>query len=291
MIYFTGDTHGDFRRFNTQYFPEGKDCTKEDFVIILGDFGGVWKLAEDREERSWLNWLEEKPWTTLFVDGNHENHDRLSNMTVEEWRGGKIHRVRPSVLHLMRGQVFHIGGYRMFTFGGACSHDISAGILDPFAPEETVPGTVTELVLDELHKISVPLIRFPRTPAGQRALNRRFLAMQRRGELCRVRGVSWWDDELPSDEEMREGWDNLQKNDNRVDFILSHSPDTPALHRLGYPQADRLSDYLWQVKQTVEFKQHLFGHMHVNEALPDCRAVCLYEQISGLPEYRGVRQT
>ena len=284
MIYFTGDTHGDFRRFNTEFFPEGKGCTKDDFVIILGDFGGVWRPEEDGSERHWLDWLEKKPWTTLFIDGNHENHSRLNAMPVEEWHGGKVHKVRPSVLHLMRGQVFQIGGYSMFTFGGASSHDITGGILDPFAPEETAPGTHSELVLDEAHGISVPLISFPQTPAGRKAMSKEFWAMQRRGELFRVRGVSWWDSELPTEEEMREGLDNLARHGNQVDFILSHSPDTLSMQRLGESQADRLTDYLLEVKQTVKFSQHIFGHMHVNRALTDCRAVCLYEQISELRE-------
>ena len=39
MIYVTGDTHADFRRFSTREFPEQKELTKDDFVIICGDFG------------------------------------------------------------------------------------------------------------------------------------------------------------------------------------------------------------------------------------------------------------
>ena len=53
--------------------------------------------------------LEEKPFTTLYVDGNHENFDRLYGYPIENWQGGKVHKIRPSVLHLMRGQVFEIG--------------------------------------------------------------------------------------------------------------------------------------------------------------------------------------
>lgn len=41
MIYITGDCHRDFRRFNTRIFPEQKEMTKDDFVIICGDFGGA----------------------------------------------------------------------------------------------------------------------------------------------------------------------------------------------------------------------------------------------------------
>lgn len=72
MIYVTGDTHSDFRRFSTNIFPEQRDMTKDDCVIICGDFGGIWdKGGESKEEVYWLKWLEEKPFTLLFVDGNY----------------------------------------------------------------------------------------------------------------------------------------------------------------------------------------------------------------------------
>lgn len=49
--------------------------TKDDYVIICGDFGGVWD--EGKMETVLLDWLDSKSFTTLFVDGNHENFDRL----------------------------------------------------------------------------------------------------------------------------------------------------------------------------------------------------------------------
>ena len=77
MIHITGDTHSDFARFSTDKFPIQKEMTKNDYVIICGDFGGVWNyLVESTYEKYWLNWLNEKNFTTLFVDGNLEelNH-------------------------------------------------------------------------------------------------------------------------------------------------------------------------------------------------------------------------
>ena len=131
MIYITGDCHADFRRFDTDIFPEQNDMTKDDYVIICGDFGGIWdKDKESSREKWWLDWLEAKPYTTLFVDGNHENFDRLYEYPIEEWHGGKVHKIRESVIHLMRGQVFEIDGKKIFTFGGARSHDISSEILE-----------------------------------------------------------------------------------------------------------------------------------------------------------------
>ena len=52
MVYITGDCHSDFRRFSTKNFPEQKEMTKDDYVIICGDFGGVWdKDVESRNEK------------------------------------------------------------------------------------------------------------------------------------------------------------------------------------------------------------------------------------------------
>ena len=41
-IFATGDTHGNFEWFRPEYFPEGGELTKEDVVLQLGDFSGVW---------------------------------------------------------------------------------------------------------------------------------------------------------------------------------------------------------------------------------------------------------
>lgn len=127
MIYLTGDTHGTIeigKLSRANLAVERVEPGEGDFVIILGDFGLVFAPdGQSAEERWWLKWLDEKPWTTLFVDGNHENFARLNALPEEEWRGGRVHRVSESVLHLMRGQVFEIDGRSFFTIGGAASHD------------------------------------------------------------------------------------------------------------------------------------------------------------------------
>lgn len=124
MIFLTGDTHGgvDSKKLFSGPAVE-KQLTKDDFLIILGDFGFIWKNTPDDAEQYWLAELEKLPWTTLFIDGNHENFSRLNSYPVENWHGGKIHRINDSVIHLMRGQVFDIDGKTFFTFGGAKSID------------------------------------------------------------------------------------------------------------------------------------------------------------------------
>lgn len=121
----TGDLHGGAEHDNrlaARHWPEGRSLTADDLVIVCGDFGYVWDGGATDEW--WLDWFAAKPWTTLFVDGNHENHDLLAAYPVERWHGGLTHVIRPNVRHLMRGQVFDdIAGSRVLAMGGAASHD------------------------------------------------------------------------------------------------------------------------------------------------------------------------
>lgn len=120
MIFVTGDTHrSDLGRFGA-FCGAHPDLTKNDYMIVAGDFGGVWSaktLERDLQPFSAL------PFTALFVDGNHENFDLLDGYPVSQWNGGKVHFIRPDIIHLMRGQVYAIGGKTFFTFGGATSID------------------------------------------------------------------------------------------------------------------------------------------------------------------------
>lgn len=220
--------------------------TKEDYVIICGDFGGVWnKEVENKEEKHLLDWLEEKPFTTLFVDGNHENFDRLYSYPVELWHGGKVHKIRPSVIHLMRGQIYEIDGKSFFTFGGASSHDIESGILDPEDPD-----------FKEKKKW-----------------------LDREWRSYRVNHITWWAQELPSEKEMQEGRANLAAHDNQVDFIVTHccATSTQMLIDEQKLKPDIETDYLEEIKQTIQFKKWFFGHYHDNRNVSK-KEILIYEQ-------------
>ena len=90
-IYVTGDVHGRAEhgssRFAFRSWPLGRTLTRDDAVIVAGDFGFVWDGSN--AEKYWLDWFESKPWTTCFVDGNHENHHALAELPVREWNGGR----------------------------------------------------------------------------------------------------------------------------------------------------------------------------------------------------------
>lgn len=123
MIFITGDKHGAYQLddISDSNWPEGQSLSKDDYLIIAGDFGGVF-YGDKRDDRV-LDYYESCPWTTLFVDGNHENFDLLAQYPTTEWNEGKVQFIRPSVIHLMRGQVYKIDGKTFFTMGGATSVD------------------------------------------------------------------------------------------------------------------------------------------------------------------------
>lgn len=247
MVYCCGDIHGDPRRFNTECFPEQKEMTRDDFVIILGDFGIIW--SGSKEEKYWLDWLNNKPFTTLFVDGNHENFDLLYTYPVVDFHGGKAHKIRDNIYHLMRGYVFDICDKKFFAFGGASSHDIQDGILDP----------------DDF----VDMDDFRDT----------YRRWQKYGKIFRVKGISWWEQEMPNDEEMERGRQSLKAANNKVDFVISHCAPQEVASLIGFTDRDKLTWYfnelLWD---GLKFNKWLFGHYHNSKQIMG-KFILLYEQI------------
>jgi len=238
MVYITGDTHSIFNRFSTRTFPEQKDMTRDDFVIICGDFGGVW--CDTFEERYWLDWLNQKPFTILFVDGNHENFDRLygDEFDVVNFHGGKAHKIRDNIYHLMRGHIFDLCGKKFFAFGGASSQDIRDGILD----EKDYP-TRKDLIKD---------------------YNKRAKA----GQMVRVNHLSWWKEELPSIEEMTLGVKELNKHDNAVDYVISHSLPQEICSLCGYHNPDTITLYFNQLlRDGLVFTEWHCGHYHKEQRI------------------------
>lgn len=128
MIYITGDVHCpyDISKLNTRNFLEQKIMSKEDILIVCGDMGIVWYNSEDKrikEDIYWQKWFSKKNFTTVYVDGNHENFSMLNQYPVVEFHGGLAHKICDNVYHLIRGEVFEFEGKKFFCFGGASSHD------------------------------------------------------------------------------------------------------------------------------------------------------------------------
>ena len=126
-MYVTGDFHGEKARFYYDKYAYNTDLKEGDYLFECGDFGFLFNGSS--QEEKYLDELARKPFTLCFVDGNHENFNKINSYEVEEWNGGKVHVLRrdeegnPKIIHLMRGQIFVINGVRILAFGGAYSID------------------------------------------------------------------------------------------------------------------------------------------------------------------------
>lgn len=124
-VYVTGDIHGELqmRRLGHKRWRQGRQLSKQDFLIVLGDFGILWEDKQLPKEERLLQWLDQRKYTVLFVDGNHENFSRLDTLPTESRFGGTVGVVSSSVYHLRRGEIYNLDGRSFFTFGGASSVD------------------------------------------------------------------------------------------------------------------------------------------------------------------------
>lgn len=119
MIYITGDTHGDIKRFKKK---DIRKLTKNDYLIVCGDFGFLWDESEEETEK--LNFLKNQKFTILFVDGTHENFDLIESHPTVDFCKGKATRIARNIYHLQRGEIYDIEGKSIFTFGGGVSSDL-----------------------------------------------------------------------------------------------------------------------------------------------------------------------
>lgn len=231
------DTHGTHTIHKLRNFRNhaGANLTKNDYVIVCGDFGLLWNnpyLTEyysketfkipgcpwddmwSADEVDLFYWYESCPWTTLVVLGNHENYDRWDKYPITEWNGGSVQRIGDSIIRLMNGEIYEIDGHSYFCMGGAMSTDRG-------------PVTGTE--------------EFDR-------------------------GKWWWPQEIPSIDEWNIAYRNLEMHDWEVDFIITH--DTPAsiTRRLGaHYRISDVSNRLEMVRQEVTYSHWFCGHMHRDE--------------------------
>lgn len=221
MIYITGDTHIpiDIEKLNESKFPQQNSMTKNDYVVICGDFGGVWNNSD--EELQWREYLKQKNFTSLFIDGNHENFNLLNQYEVSIWNGGKVHFINDSIIHLMRGQVFTIDGLKFFTMGGGESID----------------------------------------------------------KDVRIKGKTWWSEEIPNSSEYEEALSNLDKTNWCVDYIITHTSSMALMKKLDYiKENNSLNQFLDTVQNKLHYKHWYFGHFHDDIDL-DEKHTMLFEKI------------
>jgi len=248
-VFVTGDIHGakDIHKLNSKNFIEASFLTKDDFLIITGDFGLLWSNKPDREEIWWLNWLNLKPWTTLVIDGNHENHWRLSQLPLIEKFGATVGVISDSVFHLKRGEIYNIANRTFFCMGGATSTDKLTrwnGI--DWWPEEVPSVKEMNYGIDNLEKVNytVDFILAHTLPKG---IIKRLMAMY----------------QIPI-----EKFDDPVVYENTLDEVAKHLYDR---------YNDPTSSFLQEVCNRTKFSKFFCGHFH--EDLTIGNFCLLYQKI------------
>ncbi|MGB4614242.1 MAG: metallophosphoesterase [Erysipelotrichaceae bacterium] len=230
MIYITGDTHGniDNKKLNDINFPIQKTLTKNDYVIVVGDMGIVWD-DNDQKNQDFYNF---RNFTTLFIDGNHENFDKLYSFEEVDFKGGKAHKISDSIYHLKRGQVFNINNLKIFTLGGANSIDY----------------------------------------------------------MYRIPFKSWWPQELPSEKEYEEAFNNLEKHNYKVDIVLTHSAPYSYLPLINpLIKGNKLNKILDKIEKKLDYKAWFLGHYHKDIMLSNKIRV-LYNDIISIDENLNIER-
>lgn len=220
-IYITGDIHGEpeTRLSNRNLQRQGiQPLQADDIVMIAGDFGLPW-VPGSKSEKYRLEWLETRPYTIAFVDGNHENFDILNSLSEEIWNGGRVHRICQNVFHLIRGEIYQIQGSKFFVFGGAKSID----------------------------------------------------------RAYRVKGESWWPQEIYSEVEYENAIHNLTQNNYAVEYVITH---TAPLWMVYDAFGEFIDEYLsgkldcatqkmlTEIEKKMIYAKWFFGHFHFDRNMP-----------------------
>lgn len=101
----------------------------------------------------------------------------------------------------------------------------------------------------------------------------------------RRRGINWWPEERPCEEEYERGLEALEANSFSVDYILTHTAPREVVYELGGDDCqdeNELRNYLQKIADWTDFIAWYFGHFHVDESIDDI-FFCVMDEIIKLP--------
>ena len=104
----------------------------------------------------------------------------------------------------------------------------------------------------------------------------------------RIEGVSWFKEELPSEEEYEEGLKNLEKNNYTVDYIVTHTAPADVAAEFGfgaYEESERQAEEFQRYADEVEFKHWFCGHFHIDDDVEDTYH-CLIDRVVDLDDFQ-----
>ena len=85
-------------------------------------------------------------------------------------------------------------------------------------------------------------------------------------------GISWWEDEMPNGEEIKNAEDNLKTAEYRVNYILTYeapaiAKDFMKLHTKEAARITPLNTYLQNLTKSVDYYHWYFGALHTDKQI------------------------
>ena len=98
----------------------------------------------------------------------------------------------------------------------------------------------------------------------------------------RIEGKSWWPQEIPSNDEFTTALTNLELNQWKVDYVLTHTTATDLMEQMkDLRENSSLIKFLDMLKERLEYRHWYFGHFHRDCELDGEHSV-LYQHIGKL---------
>lgn len=86
---------------------------------------------------------------------------------------------------------------------------------------------------------------------------------------ARIENGTWWEQEMPSEQQMDEGRRRLAENRDSADYIFTHEPPASIAEFLNEHSAvNRLNVYFDSLKGEIKYKMWFFGKLHKNKLVP-----------------------
>lgn len=292
MIYVRGDVHGQIlNSFNAHDHPEYKKLTKNDYFIILGDCGVPWNHCFKKEDKYKLNWLNSKPWKTVFLLGNHDNWDWALSLPKKETEIGIVRQCVfegqefEDIYVIADPSVLNIEGKQCFFIPGAECHD------DPHVFTDANGHAHSKLPI--LHQEPKKHFTYMdgSTDADMDEINKNFRIYYNKPQIYRTAGKDWWPNEAINVDAAGEILYYLTDNDCHIDYVFTH--DCPAIQLReinkklpnGYKECYTEGElFLDRVRTELDFDEWYHGHLHYDMLVPngDSRICGLYHTVLDL---------
>jgi DNA repair exonuclease SbcCD nuclease subunit len=94
----------------------------------------------------------------------------------------------------------------------------------------------------------------------------------------RIEGISWWKEEEINHAEIENTFDNLEKHNWTVDYVISHTAPEKLIDRwwgsLIDDRRDQNARFFDEIEPRMNYKKWFFGHFHVDVDRGKFRCLC-----------------